>query len=405
MSYEEMKFNTKVIHGAQNYDPVTGAHVSPIYQTTTYVFKDIEDAIRLNQHQDQGFTYTRFGSPTQAELEKKIAMLEHAEAALAVGSGMAAISTALMTSLQSGDHIIAGDVIYGCTFAFIHNVLPKYGIEFTLVDTSNLDEIKNAVKPNTKVIYLETPSNPTLRISDIKSTAEFAHENGIKVIVDSTFASPYLQNPLDIGADVVVHSATKYLCGHGTVVAGVIASKKEFIDKARFPYLQTFGAVISPFDAWLLMLGIKTLGIRMERHCSNAQKIAEYLDKHPMVEKVYYPGLPSHPTHEIAKKQMRGFGGMMSFDVKGGIEGAKIFMNSVKVFTLATSLGNIDSLVQHSPTMSHFDMSKEDRMKAGINDGQVRVSVGVEDVDDLIGDLEQALDKVKEYITNKCARI
>lgn len=398
MDHNKMKFNTKVMHAGQTHDPVTGSHVSPIYQTTTYVLENIDEAIRLNQNQDQGFTYTRFGSPTQAELERKIAILENAEAALAVGSGMAAISTALMTSLRKGDHLIAGDVIYGCTFALIHNVLTEYGIEMTLVDTSNLENIKEAMKPNTKVIYLETPSNPTLRITDIEATAEFAHANGAKVIVDSTFASPYLQNPLDLGADVVVHSATKYLCGHGTVVAGVIAGKKEFIDKARFPYLQTFGAVISPFDAWLLMLGMKTLGIRMERHCSNAQKVAEFLENHPMVEKVYYPGLPSHPTHEIAKKQMRGFGGMMSFDVKGGIEGGKILMNSVEVFSLATSLGNIDSLIQHSPSMSHFDMSKEDRMKAGINDGQVRISVGVEDVDDLIADLNQALSKVAEQI-------
>lgn len=398
MDQNKMKFNTMVMHAGQTHDPATGSHVSPIYQTTTYVLKNIDEAIWLNQHQDQGFTYTRFGSPTEAELERKIAILEHAEAALAVGSGMAAISTALLTSLKAGDHVIAGDVIYGCTFAFIHNVLPTYGIEMTLVDTSNLEEIKKAMKPNTKVIYVETPSNPTLRISDIEAISQFAHENGAKVIVDSTFATPYLQNPLDLGADVVVHSATKYLCGHGTVVAGVIASTKEFIDRARFPYVQTLGACISPFDAWLLMLGMKTLGIRMERHCSNAQKIAEYLENHPMVETVYYPGLPSHPTHEIAKKQMRGFGGMMSFDVKGGIEGGKILMNSVEVFSLATSLGNIDSLIQHSPSMSHFDMSKEDRMKAGINDGQVRISVGVEDVDDLIADLEQALAKVAEQI-------
>lgn len=398
MDQNKIKFNTMVMHAGQTHDPATGSHVSPIYQTTTYVLKNIDEAIWLNQHQDQGFTYTRFGSPTEAELERKIAILEHAEAALAVGSGMAAISTALLTSLKAGDHVIAGDVIYGCTFAFIHNVLPTYGIEMTLVDTSNLEEIKKAMKPNTKVIYVETPSNPTLRISDIGAISQFAHENGAKVIVDSTFATPYLQNPLDLGADVVVHSATKYLCGHGTVVAGVIASTKEFIDRARFPYVQTLGAVISPFDAWLLMLGMKTLGIRMERHCSNAQKIAEYLENHPMVEKVYYPGLPSHPTYEIAKKQMRGFGGMMSFDVKGGIEGGKILMNSVEVFSLATSLGNIDSLIQHSPSMSHFDMSKEDRIKAGINDGQVRISVGVEDVDDLIADLEQALAKVEEQI-------
>lgn len=398
MDHNKMKFNTKVMHAGQTHCPVTGSHVSPIYQTSTYVLENTDEAIRLNQNQDQGFTYTRFGSPTEAELERKIAILENGEAALAVGSGMAAISTALITELKNGDHVIAGNVIYGCTFALISNVLTEYGVEITLVDTSNLEEIKEAIRPNTKVIYIETPSNPTLRITDIELVSEIAHENGAKVIVDSTFASPYLQNPLNLGADVVVHSATKYLCGHGTVVAGVIVGKKEFIDRARFPHLQCFGAVISPFDAWLLMLGMKTLGIRMERHCSNAQKIAEFLDNHPMVEKVYYPGLPSHPTHETAKKQMRGFGGMMSVDIKGGIEAGKTIMDSVEVFSLATSLGNIDSLIQHSPTMSHFDMSQEERMKVGINDGQVRLSIGVEDVDDLIADLDQALAKVAEKI-------
>lgn len=399
MDYKDMKFNTKIIHGGQEHDPVTGAHVSPIYQTSTYVLPNTEEAIRLNQNQDQGFTYTRFGSPSAAELERKIAILENAEAALAVGSGMAAISTALLTLLQNGDHVIAGDVIYGCTFALIKNVLTSFGVEVTLVDTSDLEQVKAALRPNTKCIYVETPANPTLRISDIEEISKIAHENGAKVIVDSTFASPYLQRPLDLGADIVVHSGTKFLCGHGTVVAGVLAGSKKLMDRARFPILQVFGSVISPFDAWLLMQGMKTLGIRMERHCENAMKVAEFLDNHPQVEKVYYPGLASHPTHEIAKKQMTGgFGGLMSVDIKGGIEAGKVMMDNVKVFSLATSLGNIDSLIQHSPTMSHFDMSKEEREAVGINDGQVRISVGVEDVDDLIADLDQALKIVAEKV-------
>ncbi len=398
MKFKNMGFGTKVIHAGQKPCPVTGAHVSPIYQTSTYVLKNVEEAIRLNQNQDLGFTYTRFGSPTAAELENKMAILENGEAGLAVGSGMAAISTALLTILKKGDHVIAGDVIYGCTFALIKNVLTEYGVEVTLVDTSKLENIEESVKSNTKAIYIETPANPTLRITDIKGAAEIAHKNGAKVIVDSTFASPYLQNPLDLGADVVVHSATKYLCGHGNVVAGIIIGEKEFIKKARMPHLQCFGAVISPFDAWLLMQGMKTLELRMERHCANAQKVAEFLDKHPQVEKVYYPGLPTHPNHEIAKRQMKGFGGMMSFDVKGGFEAGKTLMNSVEVISLATSLGNIDSLIQHSPSMSHFDMSKEERMKVGINDGQVRLSVGVENVEDIIADLDQALNKVAEKV-------
>lgn len=399
MDFKDTKFNTRIIHQGQYHDKETGAHVSPIYQTSTFVLPNTEEAIRLNQNQDQGFTYTRFGSPSAAELEKKIALLENAEAALAVSSGMAAISTALLTVLRAGDHLIAGDIIYGCTFALVQNVLTEYGIETTLVDTTDLEAIEKAVKPNTKCIYIETPANPLLRITDINEVSKIAHRHGAKLIVDGTFASPYLQQPLDLGADIVVHSATKYLCGHGTVVAGVLAGSKELMQRARFPILQVFGGVLSPFDSWLLMQGMKTLGIRMERHCENAMKVAKFLDAHPQIEKVYYPGLESHPTHEIAKKQMKGgFGGMMSADIKGGIEAGKILMDNVKIFSLATSLGNIDSLIQHSPTMSHFDMSKEEREKVGMSDGSVRISVGVEDVDDLIADLDQALNKVKQEL-------
>lgn len=399
MDYKDMGFSTKALHAGQYHDPVTGSHVSPIFQTSTFVLPNTEEAIRLNQNQDQGFTYTRFGSPTQAELEKKIAIMENAEAALAVSSGMGAISTALLTVLKAGDHVVAGDVIYGCTFALIKNVLTDLGIEMTMVDTSDLSQIEAAIKPNTKCVYIETPANPVLRITDIEEVSKIAHKHGAKLIVDSTFASPYLQNPLNLGADIVVHSATKFLCGHGTVVAGVLAGSKELMDRARFPILQTFGQVISPFDAWLLMQGMKTLGIRMERHCSNAMKVAEFLMNHPQVENVYYPGLPSHPTHEIAKKQMKGgYGGLMSVDVKGGIEAGKVLMDNLEVVSLATSLGNVDSLIQHSPTMSHFDMSKEEREKVGIYDGQVRLSIGVENVEDLIADLDRALKIVAEKV-------
>lgn len=394
----KMGLNTELLHAAETRDPLCGAHVSPIYQTSTYVFETTDEAIYLNQHQDEGFTYSRFGSPTVAEFEKKVAYLEGGEAALGVGSGMAAITTAIMTATKAGDHIIAPNIVYGCTFAFFDQVLPSYGVEVSFIDPGNIEQLKAAIKENTTTVYVETPANPVLVISDIEEIAKVTKEHGLTMIVDSTFASPALQNPLKLGADVVVHSATKYLCGHGTVVAGILVGTKKFVDKARFPYVQTFGAVLSPFDAWLLLTGMKTLGIRMEKHCYNAQKVAEYLEAHEMVDKVYYPGLESHETHEIAKKQMKGFGGMMSFDIKGGIEGSKKFMDSVEVFSLATSLGNIDSLVQHSPTMSHFDMSTEEREKVGIKDGQVRVSIGIEDVDDLIADLEQALQKVKESL-------
>lgn len=391
-----MKINTQVIHSGQVHDKETGSHVSPIYQTSTFVLPDFDTAVYLNQHVDQGFVYSRFSNPTVAELENKIALLEHAEAGLAVASGLGAISIATISQLQAGDHIIFGDVIYGCSFALFTKILPKFNIEYTIVDTTDVDAIAKEIKPNTKLVYVETPANPTLKISDIEAISTEVHKHkGVKLVVDSTFASPYLQKPLDLGADVVVHSATKYLCGHGTVIAGVIASTKEFIDKARMPYLQCFGPVLSPFDAWQIMQGMKTLGVRMERHCENAMKVARFLSNHPMVDKVYYPGLEDHPTHEIAKKQMRGYGGMMSVDIKGGIDAVRTVMNSVKVISLATSLGNVDSLIQHSPSMSHFDMTPEQRHAVSIFDGQVRISVGIEDVDDLIEDLDQALNKIK----------
>lgn len=387
-----MKINTEVLHAEQMHDPVTGSHVSPLYQTSTFVLPNFDDAVYLNQNIDKGFVYSRFANPTVDELEKKIAHLEHAEAALGLSSGLGAISTAIMSVIKGGDHVIFGDVIYGCTFALFTKILPLFNVEYTIVDTTKPEDLAAAIKPNTTLVYVETPSNPTLKVSDIAAIAEIVHQHkGITMIVDSTFASPYLQNPLDLGADIVVHSATKYLCGHGTVTAGVIAGDKKRIDRCRMPYLQCFGAVLDPFAAWQIMQGMKTLAVRMERHCENALKVAQYLESHPKVDKVYYPGLPSHSSHDTAKKQMRGFGGMMSVDVKGGMDAVRTVMNNVKVFSLATSLGNVDSLIQHSPSMSHFDMTAEERHAVSIFDGQVRLSVGIEDVEDLIADLEQAL--------------
>lgn len=395
-----MSLNTDLLHAHQlharlsgNYSPQAMAHISPIYQTSTYILENFDTAVYLNQHVDQGFVYTRFGSPNCDELEKKVAHLEHAEAALALSSGLGAISTAVLSIVKAGDHVVFGDVIYGCTYTLFANVLSNLGVTYTRVDTTKVENVEQAIQPNTTLVYVETPANPTLKISDIASIADAVHRRGgITMIVDSTFASPYLQNPLDLGADLVVHSATKYLCGHGTVTAGVIAGRKAQIDRCRMPYLQCLGAVLDPFAAWQLMQGMKTLGVRMERHCSNAMKVAQFLEKHSKIDRVYYPGLLSHPTHKIAAKQMHhGFGGMMSADIKGGLEAVRTVMNNVKLFSLATSLGNVDSLIQHSPTMSHFDMSPEERHAAEIYDGQVRLSVGIEDADDLIADLSQAL--------------
>lgn len=391
-------FNTKAVHAGQKPCPATGAHVTPIYQTSTFVFKDVDQGARRFAGEEAGYIYTRLGNPTLTELEAKMAALEGGEAALGAASGMAAISTALLTLLKQGDHIVAGDTLYGCTHGFIHEMLPQYGIEVTMVDTSHLENIEKAMKSNTKVVYVETPVNPTMTLVDLKGAAKIAHKHGARLIVDNTFMSPYLQRPIELGADVVVHSATKYIGGHGDVVAGIIISSKELIDLMRIPYQKDLGGILSPFDAWLLLRGLKTLGIRMDRHCENAQKVAEYLEKHPLIDAVHYPGLPSHPQHELAKKQMDGFGGMMSFELKGGLEAGKVLMNSVKMITLAVSLGCVDSLIQHPASMTHSPVPREERLKAGITDGQVRLSVGIEDIEDIIADLEQALKEVERAV-------
>lgn len=392
-----MGISTDVIHAKRYVDPVTGSHVAPIYQTSTFILPDFDTAVYLNQHIDKGYVYSRFGNPSVREFEEKIAYLEGGEDAVGTASGLGAISTAVMSLIKQGDHIIFGDVIYGCTFALFTKILPLFGIEYSIVDTTDVDAIKAAIRPNTSLVYVETPANPVLKISDIQEISKMLKEyEGIKLVVDSTFASPYLQNPLKLGADVVVHSATKYIGGHGNVTAGVIAGPKELMDRCRMPFLQCFGAVLDPFGAWQLVNGLKTLAVRMEKHCDNAMKVAKFLQQHDMVDKVYYPGLPDNPGYEVAKKQMRGFGGMMSVDIKGGVDAVRTVMNNVKVFSLATSLGNVDSLIQHSPTMSHFDMTPEQRHAVSIFDGQVRLSVGIEDADDLIEDLDQALNLLKK---------
>ncbi len=392
-----MSIATDVIHAKRYVDPTTGSHVTPIYQTSTFILPDFDEAVRLNQNIDQGFVYSRFGNPSVREFEEKIAYLEKTEDALGTASGLGAISTAVMSLIKQGDHIIFGDVIYGCTFALFTKILPSFGVEYSIVDTTDTEAIEKAIKPNTTLVYVETPANPTLKISDIQEISTMLKKyEKIKLVVDSTFASPYLQNAVELGADVVVHSATKYISGHGNVTAGVIASSKEIIDRCRMPFLQCFGAVLDPFGAWQLVNGLKTLAVRMDKHCENAMKVAKFLESHPMVDKVYYPGLPDNPGYEVAKKQMKGFGGMMSVDIKGGIDAVRTVMNNVKVFSLATSLGNVDSLIQHSPSMSHFDMTPEQRHAVSIFDGQVRLSIGIEDADDLIADIDQALNLIKK---------
>jgi len=402
MDTKKLSFKTRAIHAGSEPDPTTGSHVAPIYRTSTFVMKNVEEAIAVGYGDAEGknYAYTRYGNPTVHAVQRKIAALENAEACLMAASGMGAITTALLAVLSAGDHIVAADTVYGGTFGFIKNILPRFGIEATTISTigDNVENIREAMKPNTKIVYVESPCNPTLAITDIKKAAEIAHDGGALLYVDNTFATPYLQQPLSLGADIVLHSTTKYLNGHGDLVGGAIVGNKKLVHKMDADFMKWMGGIMSPTDAASLSKGIQTLGIRMDVHCSNARKVAEFLDNHHMVEKVLYPGLKSHPGHELAKKQMKDFGGMMSFNVRGGFEAGKILMDSVKLFSLATSLGNVDSLIQHSASMSHASMSKEEREAVGIADGQVRLSIGIEEAEEIIQDLDQALNYVKNEL-------
>lgn len=385
-------YNTTIIHAGQSPDPITGALSTPIYQTSTFVFENVEQGAARFALEEEGYIYTRLGNPTQHALEVKMAALENAEAALAVASGMTAISASFWTLCSSGDHIISADTLYGCTHALLSHSMPKFGIDVTFVDASNLENIRKAIRPNTKVIYIETPANPTLAIIDIAATAKLAHAHNVKLMVDNTFMSPYCQRPLELGADIVVHSATKYINGHGDVIAGIVLGEKDFINEVRFVGVKDItGGCISPFNAWLTLRGLKTLGVRMDRHCQNALQIAQYLENHPKVEKTYYPGLSNHPQHHLAKAQMSNFGAMISFEIKGGIEAGRKVMNSVKLCSLAVSLGDTETLIQHPASMTHSPIAYEERLKAGITNGLIRLSVGLEDPEDIINDLSQAL--------------
>lgn len=372
----------------------------PIYQTSTFIFDSAEQGGRRFALEEAGYIYTRLGNPTTTVLEDKIAALEEGEAAVATSSGMGAISSTLWTVLKAGDHIVTDKTLYGCTFALMCHGLTRFGIDVTFVDTSNLDEVKNAMKENTRVVYLETPANPNLKIVDIEALAKIAHTNpNTLVIVDNTFATPYMQKPLTLGADVVVHSVTKYINGHGDVIAGLVITNKALADQIRFVGLKDMtGAVLGPQDAYYIIRGMKTFEIRMERHCKNARKVVEFLNNHPKIEKVYYPGLETHPGYEIAKKQMKDFGAMISFELKGGFEAGKTLLNSLKLCSLAVSLGDTETLIQHPASMTHSPYTKEEREAAGITDGLVRLSVGLENVEDIIADLEHGLEKYRKFL-------
>jgi len=385
---------TKAVHAGIG-DNEHLAVVPPIYQTSTFKFHNAAHGASLFSGQADGYIYTRMGNPTINALEDAVADLENGYKGLATASGMAAIHTVFTAFLQAGDHVICSEAVYGPTNTLLANIFRKYGVEVTFTDTDKLEAIKNAFQDNTKVLYIETPGNPTLAIADLEGAAKIAHSHNALLVVDNTFSSPILQKPLNLGADIVLHSITKFINGHADVVGGLIVAKTEEHYKTMRSTLNLLGGVMDPLNAFLVHRGLKTLALRMEQHCKNAQKIAEFLDTHPKVEKVIYPGLPSHPQYEIAKKQMKCPGGMISFEVKGGVQGGKIVMDNVKLCALAVSLGGVETLIQHPASMTHAIMGREQRLEAHITDGLVRLSVGVEDADELIADLDQALNKIQ----------
>jgi len=388
-----MRFNSKLIHGGEIKDQF-GSAVVPIYQTSTFAFESAEQGAKCFSGEAQGYIYTRIGNPTIKALEQAVAILENGYDGISASSGMGAISTIYMALLSNGAHLVSHNAIYGPARGIIENIFPKFGVESTYIDASKLENIEKAIKPNTKMVYIETPANPTMDIIDIKAAAEIAHKHGLPLVVDNTFCSPYLQRPLDLGADIVVHSMTKFINGHADIVGGMIVTKdKTYYDIVR-PVLVNMGFNIDPHQAFLVHRGLKTLAVRIDRAQQNAIRIAEYLEKHPKVAWVKFPGLKSHPQYELGTKQMDGPGCMISFELKGGVEAGRILMNNVHLALLAVSLGGVETLIQHPASMTHSKLSKEKRELAGITDGLVRFSVGIEDVQDIMEDLGNALDKI-----------
>lgn len=393
MNSKKKGFATRQIH-AGHMPNQFGALATPIYQTSTFVFDSAEQGGRRFALEEEGYIYTRLGNPSCSEVEAKVAELEGAEAAVATASGIGAVASAMWVTVNAGDHIVAAKTLYGCTFAYLEHGLSRFGVETTFVDTRDPQNVANALRPNTKAVYLETPANPNMYLSDIKAIADIAHKHNpnILVYVDNTYCTPYIQRPLEMGADVIIHSATKYLNGHGDVIAGFVAGKRDFIAQVRLVGIKDMtGACLDPFQAFLINRGLKTLNIRMERHCANAQKVAEFLEKHPKVDSIQFPGLKSFPQHELAKKQMSLPGAMIAFEVKGGIQAGIKLINSVKLASVAVSLGDAETLIQHPASMTHSPYTPEERLASDITDGLIRLSVGLEEADDIIADLDQAL--------------
>ena len=380
-----MRFDTKVVRAGFEPDPTTGSIVPPIFQTATYILEEVG--------KDKGFDYTRSSNPTRAILENSLAALEGGKFGISFASGMASVDT-ILRLLSSGDHVVSSNDVYGGVFRLFEEVLSRYDLSFSYVNTSEPSAVEEAIRPNTKLIWVETPTNPLLQITDIAAISKIAKSHNVLLGVDSTFATPYLLRPLEWEVDIVMHSTTKYLSGHNQIIGGILVTNSEELN-GKLKFLQkTVGAVSAPFDCWLTLLGLKTLSLRMERHSSNGMEVAQFLAEHPKVERVIYPGLQSHPQHEIAKRQMKAFSGMISFELKGGLDAGRTLMNSVQLCALAESLGAVESMITHPASMTHAEVPEEIRVARGLTNGLVRLSVGIEDVRDIMADLEQAFDKV-----------
>jgi len=393
MMKENLHEDSILVHGA-DIENLYGAAVTPIYQASTFKFKNADDGAACFAGEAPGFIYTRIGNPTITALENILAALEHGKKAIAVSSGMAAVNMVYAAFLKSGDHIVSTDAVYGPSRVVMEKYWSNFGIESTYIDTSNIENVKKSIRSNTKMLYIETPTNPTIAVTDLKACVEIAHQRGIITVVDNTFCSPVLQKPLDIGIDIVLHSMTKFLNGHADIVAGCVVSKTAELDAKLRAVMVSFGFNMDPTQAYMVIRGLKTLSIRVLKQQENAQIIAEWLEKHPKVEWVRFPGLPSYPQYELGKEQMKGPGSLISFGLKGGIKAGKTLMDNVQLVLLAVSLGGVESLISHPASMTHSKMAKEAREAAGITDGLVRFAVGIESVEDLIADLSQALDKI-----------
>lgn len=395
MSSSSQHAETLCIHAGKTYDKQFGSLATPLFQTSTFVFDNAEQGAARFAGEADGFIYTRLGNPTTRELELKVAALEGMEDGAATATGMGAVAASTLAFLQQGDHMIASKAIYGCSFALFNHQFARYGIEVSFVDMTDHAAVAAARRPNTKLLFAETPINPNLVVLDLEFLGGFCRQHGIKSVIDNTFLTPLLQQPAAFGIDIILHSATKYLNGHGDVVAGIILSDAETIKTIKLTTLKDMGATISPHDAWLIIRGLKTLSVRMERHCQNAQKVAEYLQAHPAVATVYYPGLPSHPGFKFIGRQMKAAGGVLAFELKGTLEDGRYFINQCELLSLAVSLGDAESLIQHPASMTHSPYTADERRAAGISDGLIRISVGLEHVDDIIADLQQALVKMQ----------